>query len=487
MEQKIKKNSQELDLIIIGGGIAGSSAALFAREQGLNFLLLEAEEKLGGVIQSGVSFNQEEQSYFYEKGANTLKLGQTLLTICQKLKVKLLGSSLLAKDKYLYLNGSLKKLSLKSLLIEQEILKNSDKLKALKFLFRPVRLPRKEKKDFSVSKFFRLNFSQRILDNLIWAILNGIYAGNPYKLSLLSIFPQLYQIGLTSFQRKEPFLFSLIRFLSRKKQTPQHQQKSKSKYFTLEKGLGGLFLELEKELGKRVVLLSKVKKIKLVNLQRDNKKDNKKEIYLIETTNKKNKEQVNYLAKKIILATPPKEAAEIFPEFLDELKQISFAQVITVNLRLSGLAEKELAKIKKAFGFLCTREKKIRLLGMIYYSALFPREQNLFTCFLGGVVDREIFSLSKQEIEQVLKKDLGEIFSRAKNSKREQLEIEIISLNRWERAIPQYNVGHADLIARVKNRLPENLQLAGNYLKGASVEQAALSGREALFYNLRRK
>jgi len=452
-------------LIIVGGGIAGSTAAFFAKEKQLDFLLLESNQRLGGVIQSEVSQNKKD--HCYEKGPNTLKLGPTLFEICKKLDLNLVGSNPRAKDKYLYLDRKLIKLDFKSLLLEKEVLSNKDKLKFLEFLFKSPELNLKISKDITISEFFKLNFSEQILENLVWAILNGIYAGNPEKLSLCSIFPALYEISANSCLKKEIFLFSLIKFLcSRKKsQDINRKIKVKSKYFTFSNGLSQFFDVLKRHLRERVKTNSKVKKIEISKQE--------SQVYQIKLVNS----QISYFSKKIVLATPAKESAEIFPEFLNKLKQIKYAKVITVNLQISNLVKKELKRVENSFGFLSAKKKNISLLGVIYYASLFSsaKEKNLFTCFLGGELNPGVLEFSEEKIKKILIHDLEKIFPSSS-----PLEVELISINRWEEAIPQYNLGHLELIQEIEKSLPSNFRLAGNYLRGASIEQAALSGKFAL-------
>jgi monoamine oxidase len=46
------KTTKEVEIIIIGGGLAGLAAAKVLEDQGVSYLLLEGSERLGGRIHS---------------------------------------------------------------------------------------------------------------------------------------------------------------------------------------------------------------------------------------------------------------------------------------------------------------------------------------------------------------------------------------------------------------------------------------------------
>lgn len=59
-------NQEQLDVIVIGAGLAGLSAARALKERGLSYKLLEATDRAGGKVQSKVS---EDRSSYVELGA----------------------------------------------------------------------------------------------------------------------------------------------------------------------------------------------------------------------------------------------------------------------------------------------------------------------------------------------------------------------------------------------------------------------------------
>ena len=137
----------------------------------------------------------------------------------------------------------------------------------------------------------------------------------------------------------------------------------------------------------------------------------------------------------------------------------------------------------RGFGFLVPRTEHLRILGTVWNSALFPRrvfgsggdspvpDRASFTSFVGGATDAGICRQSDDEIAQIVQQELSRVIGISGNPA-------AIHVARWGRAIPQYNIGHARVVADLRELCTETpgIFLAGNYLIGASlgacVEQA---------------
>src|SRR5699024_6198110 len=55
----------------------------------------------------------------------------------------------------------------------------------------------KPKKDQSLGMFFRYRFGDELVENLIEALLGGIYSGDLDKMSLMATFPEFYELEQT--------------------------------------------------------------------------------------------------------------------------------------------------------------------------------------------------------------------------------------------------------------------------------------------------
>ena len=118
-------------------------------------------------------------------------------------------------------------------------------------------------KDESVGAFFTRRASSKIADNLVSAVLHGIYAGDVYKLSMRSIMPWLWNLekehGSISAGFWEAGSYTSLTehdwtMLQSLEETPEEKESSttekiraveKSSVFTFKKGLGELSDQLE--------------------------------------------------------------------------------------------------------------------------------------------------------------------------------------------------------------------------------------------------
>jgi oxygen-dependent protoporphyrinogen oxidase len=120
------------------------------------------------------------------------------------------------------------------------------------------------------------------------------------------------------------------------------------------------------------------------------------------------------------------------------------------------------------YGFLTVHGQGLRILGCLFTSSIFPERAPLgsvaITAFVGGARDGALVRAPEAEIWRAVESDLAVA-----------LRIEgapvFRHLERWPRAIPQYEVGHGHYVAlgeALERDLP-GLFLAGNWNGGPSV------------------
>jgi len=183
-----------------------------------------------------------------------------------------------------------------------------------------------------------------------------------------------------------------------------------------------------------------------------------------------------FSALAVIVATEaPSTAAlltEVAPEFAPVLQSISYAPVAVVSL---GYRRTALGEPLGGFGFLAPRSEKVHTLGTVFNSSLFPHrapaDHVLVTSFLGGTSEPQAVSWSDELLVDTAHAELARLL-------RISGRPTISRVTRYERAIPQYNLGHLQKVARLGEscRAHPGIFLAGNYLAGpalgACVEQA---------------
>jgi len=130
------------------------------------------------------------------------------------------------------------------------------------------------------------------------------------------------------------------------------------------------------------------------------------------------------------------------------------------------------------FGFLIPRNQGLRTLGMIWVSSIFPPHApdghvSLRVLF-GGARDPRVVDLSDDELERLMLDEVGRLLGiRGRPVARR--------VYRYERGIPQYNVGHGRRLERIEGCVRDlpGLFLAGNSYKGIGINDSVLGGAEA--------
>jgi oxygen-dependent protoporphyrinogen oxidase len=119
------------------------------------------------------------------------------------------------------------------------------------------------------------------------------------------------------------------------------------------------------------------------------------------------------------------------------------------------------------FGFLVAPSEGMNILGCVWNSSLFagraPQGKILLTVFIGGARRPETARLPDAELIATAHTELRTVLGITG-------EPTVVSITRWDRAIPQYNLGHRDRVRRIEALLGEThgLRLIGNYLHGVS-------------------
>ena len=137
--------------------------------------------------------------------------------------------------------------------------------------------------------------------------------------------------------------------------------------------------------------------------------------------------------------------------------------------------------IRSGFGHLIPRAMKVRTLGTIWSSSLFPGRcppgYSLLTSFIGGSQDTAIAGVNSQEIVNIVHSDLIKTTLLTKDAAAPR----VLSVRMWPRAIPQYNKGHVELINKVQQACETKapgLYLGGNYATGVAVGDCIAYGAD---------
>lgn len=424
------------DVAVIGAGITGLTAAYKLSRKGYKVIVLEKANRVGGNITTK-EVNLEGKKYLIEEGPQTiLANNRAVWELINELGLKPQKASPYSEKRYIYKNGKLIPIPLKPLeFFKTPLVSFKAKLQLFKELF----VKPSQKEDESVAKFTIRHFGREFLDYFVQPFVSGIYAGDAEKLSVRYAFPKLYEI-----ERKYGSL--LKAFIKEKRVSP------KGDLISFPKGLkeftDALAEKVKVELNTEVETISKNPSLKLYEVR----------------TNQK-----TYLAKKIVVTTPAYQTAEIlknlFPP-IEELKEINYPPVGVVSVAFPKIG-------LEGFGFLAPKRERLKILGAIYVSSLFPNrcpeDEDCLTIFTCGETLKAVCG-NKDWVKLTLE-EIKKIFPQIGDMK-------ILSSKLWERSIPQYEVGYGKYYALVEEfhkRYPD-IKVISNFVGGSSLAKCIEKG-----------
>jgi len=174
-------------------------------------------------------------------------------------------------------------------------------------------------------------------------------------------------------------------------------------------------------------------------------------------------------ATAVIVATPAHAARKLLegldPALAATLGEIPYHSTMTVSL---GFEAESFPCALDGFGFVVPRGEGKRMVACTWVSTKFPFRSPagrvLLRCFLGGARDPAVLAEDDGSILRTVLRELGEIMGiRSQPS--------FVRIYRWERAMPQYPVGHPRRIEQINRLLSAHpgLFLAGNAYKGIGI------------------
>ena len=425
-------------IVIIGGGIAGTSLAWRLESAGVDVTLLERRERLGGVIET-----VREEDFLIEGGPDSfVTMKPWGKTLCEELGI---GGGLrpLARPGFFVRSrGKLHRFPAGVLL--------SVPTKILPFLFNSLLsfrskmrmgldliLPRgPEVEDESLADFVLRRFGREALEKVAEPVMAGIFVAPADQLSLQTTFPQ--------FAKMERDHRSLIRAFRKHRR----HASGGSPFLTLEGGMDGLVRALESGLKKTKVI---------TGCAVDAIEPGWRIIAGAETTE----------ADAVVLAVPASEAARLVrpfdPSLSDRLGTIRATSTATCSL---AYRQEDIPHDLDGTGFVIPRKERETILACTWSSRKFdgraPEGKILLRCFLGGVGMEHVFERNDDELVRTAREDL----ERTLGITADPL---LHRLFRWPNANPVYEVGHLKKVQEIDRNAPDGLHFLGSPYHGLGI------------------
>ena len=440
---------------IIGGGITGLTAAFYLKRAGVPVTLYESSNRVGGVIQS-----QRRDGYLAEFGPNTLletspKIGQ--LVRDAGLTARRLEPDPSASARYVVRYQRPIPMPATQLgFFTTELFTLKAKLALIR---EPFRAARRDGVEESIAQFVQRRLGQEFLDQAIDALVGGIYAGDPHRLSLQHAFPRLAELEA----RYGSMIKGQIMGAQERKRTGE-VAKDRAPKFSFDEGLQVLPDTLGHSLGDSLRLNTVV--TQLTRTAGGWNLDLRTETGQIQASH----DTVIYAGTAYRLAEL--KVAAPAPLDLSAFAEIRYPPVASVVL---GFRREDVTHPCHGFGMLIPRVEGFNILGAIFSSALFPNRAPAghltLTIYVGGERQPELAALPPEKLFPLVTGDLRTLLG-------VRGEPTFAHSVFWPRAIPQYNVGYGRyraLMTGIEQQAP-GLLLAGSYRDGVSLSDSIVSG-----------
>jgi oxygen-dependent protoporphyrinogen oxidase len=442
-------NEPSPSAIVIGAGISGLTCAYRLRQRGVSVLLLEASSRAGGMIR-GV---RQDDGFLFELGPQSCLVDSPLLVLIEELGLddKLLRANSRA-PRYVLHRGRLRAVPLgPPALLATRLVSTRTKLRLLGEMLRRTRPP---DEDESVATFVRRKFGDEILERIVAPMVSGIYAGDPERLSVSAAFPSLRRYEL---ERGSVLRGALAAHPAKGEMRPT--------LCSFSNGVETLPAALAESIGDALWIDTHVQSVRPATSDISTQQRGPR--FQIEILRRGATETLS--ADAVIVAAPCDAAATILSgisqSFASAFGQIEYAPVAVIS---TGYVRASVGNALDGFGFLVPRSEGLRLLGTVWNSSLFPDRAPVghvnLASFAGGMTDAGICEWPEAEIAAQITKELAQVL-------RISAPPVAVRVQKYTRALPQYNLGHQRLIDSLTQlaAATPGLFLAGNYLDGPSI------------------
>ncbi|HEY0866920.1 MAG TPA: protoporphyrinogen oxidase [Fimbriimonas sp.] len=439
-------------IVIVGGGISGLAAAYTLGKDGRHeVVLLEASDRLGGKVAT-----DRVDDFLIERGPDSIfSMKPAAVDLITELGMEdeLMGPkgsefSILVGGRLHHVPralatmmpgaaGVLEKVGFLSAAAKRRVLSEKE-------------APKGSGNDESIASFFRRRFGKKFSSLVAEPLLAGIHAGDPEKLSMKALYPTY--LGL---EQKNGSLTGAA------PPPPPASGARKPAFLALRGGMGTLVDRLESRLENVQVH----KGARVESIERNG-------------SGLQVKGSVELKADHVILGVPAYVASKLLersaPETANTLSRIRYVSTAIVTLAYPKAA---FPKGLEGNGFLVPYEEPCDITGCTWTSQKWedraPDDVHLLRIFMGldgrlnvdEHTDAELVEKAKAAIASIMSPVLPPSFER---------------IDRWTRAMPQYELGHLNLLEKAEEGLRGMpIRFVGSSYRGNGIPDCVRQGREA--------
>jgi oxygen-dependent protoporphyrinogen oxidase len=440
------------DVAVVGGGMAGLSAAFELQQRGNTVRVLDAGPRAGGVVLTD-RFN----GWTVDGGPDSLLVQKPgAVTLCKELGIAdRLQSTLMPRTAYVLRDGRLHPLVegsflgfplSASALVRSSLFSWPGKIRMALEAAVPARA---SQEDEAISAFVRRRFGEEATTYLADPLLAGIHAGDADRLSAHALFPRLVQAERTT--------GSVLRAFRALRTQPS----PKGAFASLPGGTAELVEALTGALAPGTLTCN----ARVTGMRRS-------DTFVLDHGNG------STTSRAVILAIPAYAAARLLSPFSEQIatlcRSIPYASTATVAF---GYRREQIAHPLNGTGFVVPRVEPCPLLAGTWVSSKWPGRapdgHALLRGFLGGgrdphrldAPDNELIRTAREALSTLLGIEGDPLFSR---------------LYRWTRRSPQYEVGHLGKVRAIEAGLAEfsGIFVTGSGFRSIGIPDCITDGRE---------
>ncbi|MEO1858069.1 MAG: protoporphyrinogen oxidase [Rubritalea sp.] len=457
-----EQNIERKHVAIIGAGITGLSAAYHLQQAGHSAVIFEKSSRIGGAIQSS-----SKEGFLYEHGPNSLMVNDKRvenLIHQADLSSKIQVANKAAHKRFVVHKGKLNTLpSSPASFVTSSLFSLKAKLRLAKEPFIAKRAADAGGESFA--DFIRRRLGPEILEKAAAPFVNGIYAGDPNRLSTNHAFPRLFAL-----EQGHGSLIKGIYVMMReiKKGKGDSNRMAKRKIISFKDGMESLPKGIASKLQEGSIFLD----TKLGNIFFNKKTKCWHIDWKVENG------ATGQGCFDDVIITVPAHKLENLPlegKVLDAISRVPHLDYPPVAAMTLGFKRSQISHPLDGFGMLNALNEKSKLLGALFTSTLFPGRAPddcvAINIMLGGSRTPEHAKMSESAMKASVMDELRRLLGIEGNPF-------FSSLVRWEKAIPQANIGYSSILEQLEQceRKFSGIHFAGNYRGGISVGDCIVSG-----------
>jgi oxygen-dependent protoporphyrinogen oxidase len=468
MAQRIPQERSAPRVAVIGGGITGLAAAhrLHELDPSLDVTLFEASSRLGGAIET-----DQADGFLLERSADSfITEPADARELCRRIgfESELIPTSHDYRGAYVVCRGRLVKLP------DGFTLMSSARLwpvlttpllswpAKLRLFAEPLIPARRETNDESFATFARRRLGREAYARLAQPLVAGIYTADPERLSMRAALPRFVEME----QRYGSLHRGMRREQSLRNDATPGSGARYGLFTTPRRGLSTLIDALAARLRpERVRLRSPVRQIERAPQGSWRLTIDARPAAVHECD--------------ALIITAGSQYAATLVETIDstlagDLRRIEYAGCV---IALVGYRREQISHALDAFGFVVPEVEGRPILACSFASVKFagraPEGCVLLRVFLGGACHPDLHGLDDEQVRRLVQAQLGDLLG----ARGDPL---LFRVARWDHAMPQYHVGHCDLVQRIEAQADRaGLVLAGNAYHGVGIPHCVASGETA--------